>query len=698
MQSVSMELGGRPLTIETGHIARQANGACMVRFADTVVMAAVVAEKEGKPDRDFLPLTVDYREKMYAAGRIPGGFFKREGRPTEKEILSSRLTDRTLRPLFPEGFNSEIQVHINVLSHDTENDSDVPGLVAAATALNLSDVPFPGPVAAVRVGKLDGKYVCNPTIDEQDECTVNLVVAGTEQSIVMVEGGGRQATEEEMLGALRFAHEEIVKICRLQREIMEKAGKPKRELVVPELPEGLKETVTTDYADRIRRANLIAEKQEREEALSEIKAEAREKYAEVYPDNLADVKNVLGAIQKEHMRSRILEEGMRADGRGLDDIRDITCEVGFLPRTHGSALFTRGQTQALVVTTLGTGSDEQRMDQLEGETWKSFLLHYNFPSYSVGEVRPIRGPGRREIGHGKLAERALEPVIPSEENFPYTIRIVSDILESNGSSSMATVCGGSLSLMDAGVPIQAHVAGIAMGLIEGEDKTVVLTDILGVEDHLGDMDFKVAGTREGITAIQMDIKLKRGLNFDILEEALGKARTARLKILDIMHATIPVPNTELSVYAPRVTVLTINPEKIRDIIGPGGKVIRKIQEETGSKIDIDDDGTVKVAGYDSEGGQRAVEMIRGLTEDPEVGAVYEGIVRRITNFGAFVEILPNRDGLVHISELDTHRVNKVEDIVHEGDKIKVKVLSVDPEGKIRLSRRALLRQENPSPR
>ncbi len=690
LETVSIDLGGRTFTMETGHVARQANGAVVVRYGDTVVMAAVVAEKTGRPDRDFLPLTVDYREKMYAAGKIPGGFFKREGRPTEKEILSSRLTDRSLRPLFPEGFNCEIQVHINVLSHDAENDSDVPGLIAAATAVNLSDVNFPGPLAAVRVGRIEGKLVLNPTIFEQDECTLNLVVAGTETSIVMVEGGGRQASEEEMLEALEFAHVGIKQICAAQRELMGKGGKAKRELVVPVMPDGLAERVRADYAGRVQETNLIADKSEREEAYGAVVADALEALAETWPDNLGDVKTTLGKIKKEHMRSRILEQGARADGRGLDDVRPISCEVGFLPRTHGSSVFTRGQTQALVVTTLGTGSDEQKLDQLEGETWKSFLLHYNFPSFSVGEVRPIRGPGRREIGHGKLAERALEPVIPSEEGFPYTIRVVSDILESNGSSSMATVCGGSLALMDAGVPIQAHVAGIAMGLIEGDEKTAVITDILGVEDHLGDMDFKVAGTRKGITAIQMDIKLKRGLNSAIMKEALDKAKKARLHILDIMYSALPEPRSELSVYAPRIILITINPEKIRDIIGPGGKIIRKIQDETGAKIDIDDDGTVKVAAYDSEGGQRAVEIIKGLTADPEVGAIYEGTVRRVANFGAFVEILPNRDGLVHISELDLHRVERVEDVCKEGDRIRVKVIGVDPEGKIRLSRKALL--------
>jgi polyribonucleotide nucleotidyltransferase len=685
-----MDLGGRTLSFETGHLARQAGGSVLARYADTVVLAATVAQKGGDPDRDFLPLTVDYREKMYAAGRIPGGFFKREGRPTEKEILSARMTDRSLRPLFPEGFNSEIQVYISVLSHDTENDSDVLGLLAGALAVNLSDVPFPGPVAAVRVGLVGDRYIVNPTITEQEECSLNLVVSGTKDSIVMVEGGASQNPEGELLEALRVAQDAIKEICRLQSELVARAGRPKRELVPPVIPADIVEKVESEYGNRIREANIIQDKLEREEALGAVKDEAMAAFEETHPDNLKDVKKVIGKIEKEHLRRRILEESVRADGRGLDDVRNITCEVGLLPRTHGSAVFTRGQTQALVVTTLGTGSDEQKLDQLEGETWKSFLLHYNFPSYSVGEVRFIRGPGRREIGHGKLAERALESVIPSEEGFPYTIRLVSDVLESNGSSSMATVCGGSLALMDAGVPIQAHVAGIAMGLVEGEDKTAVLTDILGVEDHLGDMDFKVAGTREGVTSVQMDIKLKRGLNFELLKEAMEKARIARNKILDAMEAAMPRPRAQLSDYAPRITLITINPERIRDVIGPGGKVIRKIQEETGANIDIDDDGTIKVASYNSEGGTRAVEIIKGLTEEPEVGTVYDGIVRRIQSFGAFVEILPNRDGLVHISELDTKRVERVEDVVREGDRIKVKVLSVDPEGKVRLSRKALL--------
>jgi len=691
---VSLELGGRTLTIETGHLAKQANGSCLVRYGDTVVLSAAVAEREARPGRDFFPLTVDYREKMYAAGKIPGGFFKREGRPTEKEILCCRITDRSLRPMFPAGFMSETQVYISVLSHDGQNDSDVLGLVAGATAVNLSEIPFPGPLAAVRVGKIDGTLIVNPTIDQQDECTLNLVVAGTEESLVMVEGSARQAGEDEVREALSFGHGELKKICAIQRELMDRVGKAKWEVVAPQIPAEITEAVESAYGDRLREANKLQEKKTREEAISAVKKEALAALEETFAENLGEVKSELGRIVKEDLRARVLTEGVRADGRGLDDIRPITCEVGVLPRTHGSAVFTRGQTQALVVTTLGTGKDEQRIDALEGESWRSYLLHYNFPSYSVGEVRPNRGPGRREIGHGKLGERALEPVIPAEEAFPYTVRIVSEILESNGSSSMATICGGSLSLMDAGVPIQSHVAGIAMGLIEGPEKVAILTDILGVEDHLGDMDFKVAGTRDGITAIQMDIKLKRGLDFETLSQALEKARSARHRILDIMTEAMPAPRAEMSVYAPRITMLTINPEKIRDIIGPGGKVIRRIQEETGADINVEDDGTVKVASYDSEGGNRAVDMIKAITEDPEIGAVYDGLVRRVVNFGAFVEILPNRDGLVHISELDTSRVERVEDVLREGDRVKVKVIGIDPEGKIKLSRKAVLVQQN----
>jgi polyribonucleotide nucleotidyltransferase len=691
-QVFSREIGGRTLSIEVGHVARQAAGSAWVRYADTVVLGAVVAEKEGKADRDFFPLTVDYREKMYAAGRIPGGFFKREGRPTEKEILSCRLTDRALRPMFDKDYTSEVQVFLNVLSHDAENDSDWLALNAASVALNISEIPFPTPVACVRVGKIEGRLVLNPKIAELDQSTINLTVAGTSDSITMVEAGARQVSEDEILEALEFAHRAIQDICALQDEIVAAVGKRKREIVRKVVNPEIQDEVTRRFADRIREANRIQDKEGRENAVSDIKKAALAELAEMFPDSEGDIKKVIGSIEKKDLRAAILDESRRADGRGPKDIRAINCDIGVLPRTHGSAVFTRGQTQALVVTTLGTAADEQKMDNLEGETWKSYLLHYNFPSYSVGEVRRISGPGRREIGHGKLAERALEPVIPAEDHFPYTIRIVSDILESNGSSSMATVCGGSLALMDAGVPIQTHVAGVAMGLIKDGEKVAILSDILGVEDHLGDMDFKVTGTARGITALQMDIKI-RGLDSGTMRRAMEQAREGRIHILGEMDKAISKPRTELSVHAPRISVLKINPDRIRDVIGPGGKMIRRIQDETGAIIDVEDDGTVKVASRDSAAGERAVQIIRGLTEDPEVGRVYEGTVRRVVNFGAFVEILPNRDGLVHISELDVKRVAKVEDVVNEGDIVKVKVIGIDPEGKVKLSRKAVLQEQ-----
>jgi polyribonucleotide nucleotidyltransferase len=557
--------------------------------------------------------------------------------------------------------------------------------------VNISDVPFPGPVGAVRVGKIGGKLAVNPTITELEQSTINLTVAGTADSIVMVEGGARQVSEAEMLEALQFAHQAIGEICRLQQKIIDAVGKPKRKASKKLMNPELQAEVQRRCRSLIHDANNIREKEGREEAIRNITATVLADLAETFPDGERDIRSIVDEIEKQDLREAILSEGRRADGRGTRDVRPITCEIGVLPRTHGSAIFTRGQTQALVVTTLGTTADEQKMDNLEGESWKSYLLHYNFPSYSVGEVRRISGPGRREIGHGKLAERALEPVIPAEDHFPYTVRIVSDVLESNGSSSMATVCGGSLSLMDAGVPIQTHVSGVAMGLIKEGDRVAILTDILGVEDHLGDMDFKVTGTANGITALQMDIKIK-GLSFDIMTRALEQAREGRLHILEEMKKAIDRPRETLSVHAPRITVLKINPDRIRDVIGPGGKMIRRIQEETGAIIDIEDDGTVKVAARESIGGDRAIQIIRGLTEDPEVGRVYEGTVRRIVNFGAFVEILPNRDGLVHISELDLKRVAKVEDVLKEGEVIRVKVIGIDQEGKVKLSRKAVLQE------
>jgi len=687
---VSTEIGGRTLSLEFGRIARQADGAVLVRFGDTVVLAAAVAAKEPRPDvQDFVPLTIDYREKLYAAGRIPGGFFKREGRPSEKEILSSRLVDRSLRPLFDKDFIYEMQISSIVLSADQENDSDILALIASSAALQVSDIPFPGSVSAVRIGKVDGQLVINPTFAQLETSDMDIVVAGTSTDVVMVEGGCRQVAEPEVVEALQFAMESIRKINELQDELARRAAKKKRSITRRDIPAEIRGEIRNAYLQKVRDALAMTEKEQRKEALDAIKVKALEEMLPRFPEKERDIKGALSEMEREDLRRRILEEGVRADGRGCDDIRQITCEVGVLPRTHGSALFTRGQTQALVVTTLGTSMDEQRVEELEGQSWKSYMLHYNFPPFSVGEVRPIRGPGRREIGHGALAERAIDPVIPADDVFPYTIRIVSDILESNGSSSMATVCGGSLSLMDAGVPILAPVAGIAMGLVIEGPRVAVLTDILGIEDHLGDMDFKVTGTRRGVTALQMDIKV-RGINFQILAEALGKAHAARQKILDIMEASLGKPRADLSKYAPRITVLTIDPDRIRDVIGPGGRMIKKIQEETSALIDIEDTGVVKIAAYDAAGGARAVEIIRNLTEDPEVGRVYTGKVKRVVNFGAFVEILPGRDGLVHISELERHRVAKVEDVVREGDIVQVKVIGIDDEGKIRLSRKALL--------
>ncbi|MBD3337052.1 MAG: polyribonucleotide nucleotidyltransferase, partial [Candidatus Eisenbacteria bacterium] len=586
---VEREIAGRDLKIEVGRVARQADGSAMIRYGGTVVLAAAVGAPEALPDRHFLPLTVDYREKAYAAGKIPGGFFKREGRPTEKEILSARLIDRAIRPLFDKNIRFEMQVACSVLSSDRENDSDTLALTAAATAVNISDLPFPGPVAAVRVGMLNERLVLNPTFSELDESRMNIVVAGTESEIVMVEGEAREATEKELVQALEFAMGGIRDIAAMQKEIVERLGRVKRVVPAPERDSNLEEKVRAAVLAKIDAALVVTGKEERREALQAIEEETVTGFSEEFPESEDAVKQILKDVERERLRGMILEDSRRADGRGLEDIRPITIEVGFLPRTHGSALFTRGETQALVVTALGTASDEQKIEELEGEHWKTFLLHYNFPSYSVGEVRPIRGPGRREIGHGALAERALSAVIPSNENFPYTIRLVSDVLESNGSSSMATVCGGSLALMDAGVPLKEAVAGIAMGLIKEGDRTAILTDILGLEDHLGDMDFKVAGTRAGVTAIQMDIKIG-GLDFKIMEEALERARTARLKVLDTMRSALPEPRSELSPYAPRIIVLEINPERIRDVIGPGGRTIKRITEETGATIDIDDTG------------------------------------------------------------------------------------------------------------
>jgi len=689
LETVELRLDdGRVMTIEHGRVARQAAGAVLVRLGDTMVLTAVVSAPVTE-QRDFFPLTVDYREKSYAAGKIPGGFFKREGRPSEKEILSARLCDRPIRPLFPDGFMDEVQIMIQVLSSDQENDGDVLGVIGASAALGISDIPFPSLIGSVRVGRTDGKLIINPMFSELERSDMNLIIAGTKDHIIMVEGGAQEISEADMVGALAFGHEYVKKVVGVIEELVARVGKPKREFVKPKIDPELLAAVNDLTAEKVSNANRIKEKQARGEAIESIKVETIEALKEKFPESEKTVGIIVAEIEKADLRRAILYEGIRGDGRGLDDIRDISVEIGVLPRTHGSAIFTRGQTQALVVTTLGTKIDEQRIDDLLGESFKSYMLHYNFPSYSVGEVRPIRGPGRREIGHGALAERALDPVIPAEERFPYTIRIVSDILESNGSSSMATVCGGSLALMDAGVPIKAPVAGIAMGLVMENDKSAILTDILGVEDHLGDMDFKIAGTPQGITAFQLDIKVG-GLTIDLLSQALDKARRARLFVLDKMNQAISQPKPELSPYAPRIISLKIPVDKIGEVIGPGGKMIRSIIELTGAKIDIEDDGTVTIASVDQVAGETARDRILALIEEAEVGKVYTGKVKRIATFGAFVEILPNVDGLVHISELDTYRVARVEDVVNIGDEIKVKVIGIDPEGKVRLSRKALL--------
>jgi polyribonucleotide nucleotidyltransferase len=685
---ISVQLGEQTLTISTGRMAKLAAGSAVVQLGGTVVLVAASAARTPTLGRDFVPLTVDYRERTYAAGKIPGGFFKREGRPTEKEVLSSRLSDRPIRPLFPKGFPYETQVMATVMSSDQENDADVLAMVGASTALNLSDIPFPEPVGCVRVGRIEGAWVVNPTFAQLDESDVDMVVAGTYDNIIMVEGGTREVSEADLIAALQFAMEHVRRIVDAQRELVRLCGKAKRPLLpAPDTAE--LQGALEAYRQRLRDAIRIPGKEARQEEVDRITAEAVAALEERFVEQKVFIGKLLHDMERDELRDMVLSSGVRADGRGIDDIRPITIEVGVLPRTHGSCLFTRGETQAMAVVTLGTKSDEQRVEELEGQSWKSYMLHYNFPPFSVGEVRPIRGPGRREIGHGALAERSIEPVIPSDTHFPYTLRIVSDILESNGSSSMATVCGSSMALMDAGVPIKAPVAGIAMGLIKEGERVAVLTDILGVEDHLGDMDFKVTGTREGVTAFQMDTKIG-GISFAVLSDALERARRGRLFILDKMEATLPASRADISPFAPRIIILQIPPDKIREVIGPGGKIIKKITEETGTQIDIEDSGEVRIAAVNGEGGKRAEELIRNIVEDPEIGRVYQGKVRSVTTFGAFVEIVPGRDGLLHISEIDYHRIARTEDVLNVGDMVMVKVIDVDREGKIRLSRKALL--------
>lgn len=678
------EVGGRNLIIETGKVAQQANGSVVIKYEDTVLLVTATASKEPREGVDFLPLTVDYEERLYAVGKIPGGFIKREGKPSEKAILSARLIDRPLRPLFPKDFRNDVQIVATVLSVDQDNTPDIVAINGASCALCISDIPFDGPVGAVSVGLIDGKYIINPTVSQSEKSRLNLTVAGTKEAVLMVEAGAHEVTEEEMLEAILFGHEEIKKIVEFQEEIIKEIGKPKMQVQAEEVDAELERAVREYATDKILKAIKIYDKQEREAVIDEINEETLEHFQELYPESEKQIANILYDILKEEVRNMITYEGIRPDGRRDDEIRPISCEVGILPRTHGSGLFTRGQTQVLTVATLGALGDVQILDGLGIEESKRYMHHYNFPPYSTGETRVIRGPGRREIGHGALAERALEPMIPPEEEFPYTIRLVSEVLSSNGSTSMASVCGSTLALMDAGVPIKAPVSGVAMGLIKQDDKITILTDIQGMEDFLGDMDFKVAGTKKGITAIQMDIKIK-GIDENILKNALLRAKEARLFILDKMLSVISEPRKELSPYAPRIFSLTVDPEKIRDIIGPGGKTINKIIAETNVKIDIEDDGKVYIAAPNEELGKKAMEIIDKLTQDVEVGGIYLGKILRITNFGAFAEILPGKEGLIHISKLSKDRVKRVEDVVKVGDEILVKVTDIDKQGRINLS-------------
>ncbi len=692
MKKVEIDFHGRRLSIETGRMAKQANGSALVQYGDTVVLVTATAAKEPRESQDFFPLTVDYQEKTFAAGKIPGGFFKREGRPSEKEVLTSRLCDRPLRPLFPDGFRCETQIIATVLSFDKENDADVLALIGASAALEVSDIPFNGPIAGVRMGRVDGTLVVNPTTEQLPQSDLQLILAGSRDAIVMVEGGARMLSEDVILDALYTGHREMQTILEMQAELRRAVGKPKRTVVVPPADQVLTERVRKAAASKIREALALAGKQNRNDTLHQVRAGVLTSLAAEFPERERDVKNLFEDLLSEIVRTRIVEEKQRIDGRGLADIRPITCEVQVLPRTHGSALFTRGETQALAVATLGTSSDEQRIDALTGDTYKKFMLHYNFPPFSVGEVKFLRSPGRREIGHGALAERAVSAVLPDETQFPYTIRLVSEILESNGSSSMATVCGSSLALMDAGVPIKGPVAGIAMGLIREGNEIRVLSDILGDEDHLGDMDFKVAGTTDGVTAVQMDIKIG-GVTREIMRDALYQARDGRLHILKAMKEALAQPRTDMSAYAPRITTLKIKVDRIRDVIGPGGKVIRGIIEETGVKIDVEDDGTIYIASADGTAMQKAIDWVHRLTAEAEVGRIYKGVVKKIMDFGAFVEILPGTDGLVHISQLAPERVERVRDVLNEGDEVMVKVLEVDKTGKIRLSRKDALGKE-----
>lgn len=697
MQKWEMTLAGRPLIIETEKFAKQANASVLVRFGDTVVLVTAVMANKAREGIDFFPLLVDYEERLYAVGKIPGGFIKREGRPSENAVLAARMIDRPIRPLFPEGFRNDVQVAATVLSVDSDNEPSLAAMIGASVALHISEIPFAGPIGGVKVGRIDGNFIINPTVAQMEKTDLQLVVAGTKDAIMMVEAGANEISEDDALEAIMFGHAVIQEIVAFIEKIHDQIGKPK---IVPvlyqpdaEINKDVRGFATTKMVAAIKTVDKLL----REELIEQVKSETRihfqEAFAEKYEASLKSINGVLEMIVNEEVRRMIAVEKIRPDGRGLAEIRPIACEAGILPRAHGSGLFTRGQTQVLTVCTLGRVSEEQILDGLGEEESKRYIHHYNFPGYSVGEVRPVRSPGRREIGHGALAERALIPVIPSEEEFPYTIRLVSEVLESNGSSSQASVCGSTLSLMDAGVPIRRPVAGVAMGLLKDGNDFAILTDIQGMEDHYGDMDFKVAGTKDGITAIQMDIKVK-GIDRAILKKALAQAREGRLFILDKMLSAIAEPRKELSLYAPRIIRFSIDPDRIRDVIGPGGKIIRKIVEDTGAEIDIEDDGRVFIAAIDAKAGEKAQEIIKRLTSDVEIGATYLGKVTRLMNFGAFVEILPGKEGLVHISQLARERVAKVEDVVNSGDEIMVKVIEIDKQGRINLSRKALLAGED----
>lgn len=694
VKTIEMDLAGRKLTLETGRMAKQANAAVWARYGDTVVLCTVTASKEPK-DLDFFPLTVNYEERLYSVGKIPGGFIKREGRPSEKAILAGRLIDRPIRPLFPNGFRNDVQIVAMVMSVDQECSPEMTAMIGTSAALSISDVPFGGPIAGVIVGRIDGEFVINPTTEQTETSDIHLVVAGTKDAIMMVEAGAKEVPEEVMLEAIMYGHEEIKKIVAVQEQFVQEAGVPKREVEL-KMPNPVVSDQVREYAkEKLVKAIQTYDKHARQEAIDAVNEDAAAHFTTLYEENpeyLADVHEVLHDIVKEEVRRLITHEKVRPDGREVTEIRPVSCDVSVLPRTHGSGLFTRGQTQALSVCTLGALGDVQILDGLDLTESKRFMHHYNFPPFSVGEARPLRAPGRREIGHGALGERALAPIIPSETEFPYTIRLVSEVLESNGSSSQASICGSTMALMDAGVPIKSPVAGVAMGLVKDGDYVTVLTDIQGMEDHLGDMDFKVAGTKEGVTALQMDIKIN-GIDRQILSQAMSQAKEGRMFILGKMLQCIDSPRGDLSPFAPKIITFNIHPDKIREVIGAGGKVINKIIEETGVKIDIEQDGRVFIAASDSEMGKKAQKLIENIVKEVEAGETYLGTVKRIEKFGAFVEILPGKEGLVHISQMANERVAKVEDVVSMGDKITVKVTEIDSQGRINLSRKAVLNQD-----